>query len=103
MKFLIRKASDGLVGIARHDGEVGAANVLKYLETAPDGTSISAQELVTQLELKGVQTVTKADLEHLARAEEQEAQARGVPWYKFGHDHAMLKAIEEQKTKGSSG
>jgi ferredoxin--NADP+ reductase len=98
-----RKASDGLVGIARHDGEVGAANVLKYLETAPDGTSISAQELVTQLEQKGVQTVTKADLEYLARAEEQEAQARGVPWYKFGHDDTMLKAIEEQKNKGSTG
>ena len=94
-----RKASDGLVGIARHDGEVGAANVLKYLETAPDGTSISAQELLTRLEGRSVQTVTKADLEHLARAEEQEAQARGVPWYKFGHDNAMLQAIAEQKSK----
>ncbi|MGH9571574.1 MAG: FAD-dependent oxidoreductase, partial [Candidatus Angelobacter sp.] len=27
-----RKASDGLVGIARHDAEVGALHVLKYLE-----------------------------------------------------------------------
>ncbi len=31
-----RKASDGLVGIARHDAEVGAVHVLKYLETAPE-------------------------------------------------------------------
>lgn len=98
-----RKASDGLVGIARHDGEVGAANVLKYLETAPDGTSISPQELLTRLEGKGVSAVTKADLEYLARAEEQEAQARGVPWFKFSANDAMLQAIAAQKAKGPAG
>jgi len=98
-----RKASEGLVGIARHDGEVGAANVLKYLETAPDGNVISAQELLLRMKRKGVQTVTKADLEFLARAEEQEAQARGVPWFKFSEDDAMLRAIEAQKAKGPAG
>jgi ferredoxin--NADP+ reductase len=98
-----RKASEGLVGIARHDGEVGAANVLKYLENAPDGNVISAQEMLARMEQKGIQAVTKTDLEYLARAEEQEAQARGVPWFKFSEDDAMLQAIEAQKAKGPAG
>jgi ferredoxin--NADP+ reductase len=97
-----RKASEGLVGIARHDGEVGAANVLKYLESAPDRNCVSAMEFLGHLEKKGMRAVTKADLESLARAEEQEAQARGVPWFKFSEDDAMLKAIETQKARASA-
>ncbi len=88
-----RKASEGLVGIARHDAEVGAVHVLKYLESAPERTGISAQELIKRLQDKGARIVTKGDLENLARAEEQEAQARGVTWFKFSEDEAMLQAI----------
>ena len=98
-----RKASEGLVGIARHDGEVGAANVLKYLETAPDRQPISAAEFLRYVEKKGIRAVAKTELENLTRAEEQEAQARGVPWFKFSEDEAMLKAIEAQKAKASAG
>jgi hypothetical protein len=43
--------------------------------------------------------VTKPDLEFLTRAEEKQAQERGVPWFKFSHDEDMLNAIEEQKVK----
>ena len=98
-----RKASEGLVGIARHDGEVGAANVLKYLETAPEGNCISPAEFQRYLEKKGVRAVTKVELENLARAEEQEAQARGIPWFKFSEDDAMLRAIETQKARATVG
>jgi len=70
-----RKASDGLVGIARHDAEVGATHVLKYLETA-DGNHISAARIQGYLEDKGLRIVSKPDLECLGRAEEQEAQRR---------------------------
>jgi ferredoxin--NADP+ reductase len=49
-----RKASDGLVGIARHDAEVGAVHVLKYLETAPE-SSFGAAEVQKFLERKGLQ------------------------------------------------
>jgi ferredoxin--NADP+ reductase len=93
-----RKASEGLVGIARHDGEVGAANVLKYLESAPAGNGITANELLGRLQKKGIRTITKAELELLARAEEQEAEARGIPWFKFSENEAMLQAIERKKT-----
>ena len=95
-----RKASDGLVGIARHDAEQGALQVLKYLETAPDGKAVSVQDLLRRLESKGVHAVDKADLECLGRAEEKQAQERGVPWFKFAEDEAMMKAIEDQKVKG---
>ena len=43
--------------------------------------------------------VSKPDLECLARAEEKEAQKRGVPWFKFADDDAMLAAIESEKAK----
>ena len=93
-----RKASDGLVGIARHDAEVGAVHVLKYLETAHE-SNFGAADIQKFLERKGLQIVTKPDLESLARAEEKEAQKHGILWFKFAEDDAMLEAIESEKTK----
>jgi ferredoxin--NADP+ reductase len=93
-----RKASDGLVGIARHDAEVGAVHVLKFLETARE-SQINATQIQDYLERKGLRIVTKADLECLARAEEQEAQRRGVSWFKFAEDETMLTAIAAEKAK----
>ncbi|MGC2694661.1 MAG: FAD-dependent oxidoreductase [Candidatus Angelobacter sp.] len=92
-----RKASDGLVGIARHDAEVGAVHVLKYLETARE-SQISAAQIQGYLQDKGLRIVSKLDLEHLARAEEKEAQRRGLPWFKFAEDEAMLAAVAAEKT-----
>jgi ferredoxin--NADP+ reductase len=91
-----RKASDGLVGIARHDAEVGAVHVLKYLETARE-SNFGAGEIQNFLERKGLRVVNKSDLESLARAEEKEAQKRGALWFKFAEDNAMLAAIEKAK------
>jgi ferredoxin--NADP+ reductase len=93
-----RKASDGLVGIARHDAEVGAVHVLKYLETARE-SDFGAANVQDFLERKGLQVVSKPDLESLARAEEKEAQRRGVLWFKFADDNAMLAAIESEKAR----
>jgi ferredoxin/flavodoxin---NADP+ reductase len=93
-----RKASDGLVGIARHDAEVGAVHVLQYLETARE-SSVNAAHIQGFLERKGLQAVSKADLECLTRAEEKEAQKRGVAWFKFAEDDAMLAAIQAEKAK----
>ena len=94
-----RKASEGLVGIARHDGEVGAADVLKYLETATDGGPAMIDRVVRKLESQKLRIVTKPDVELLQRAEEQEAKQRGLPWFKYSDDESMLAAIEEQKVK----
>lgn len=98
-----RKASEGLVGIARHDGEVGAAEVLKYLEKAPAKNSATFGEIMAQLERKGLRPVSKTDLERLAKAEEREAKLRGVQFFKFSDDEAMLEAIEESGDPGHAG
>ena len=94
-----RKASEGLVGIARHDGEVGAAEVIKYLQTASDRDSASYDEIVRRLESRNQRLVRKPDLELLAKAEDREGQARGIQYFKFSDDEAMLAAIEEQKSQ----
>lgn len=96
-----RKASDGLVGIARHDAEVGATHVLEYLNTASE-SNFGAAEIQAFLERKGLRTVSKPDLELLARAEEKEAQKRGVPWFKFAEDEIMLAAIAAERVKAVS-
>lgn len=96
-----RKASEGLVGIARHDGEVGAAEVVKYLQTAPDRDSAPYEEIVRRLGSKN-RLVTKPELELLAKAEEREGKARGIQYFKFADDEAMLAAIEEQKTQAAA-
>jgi len=96
-----RKASEGLVGIARHDAEVGAVHVLKYLENAPEKESASPAEIKRTIESKGVRVVDKAELEYLAKAEEEQARVKGVAWFKFSDDEAMLAAIDEQKERSA--
>jgi ferredoxin--NADP+ reductase len=93
-----RRASDGLVGIARHDGEVGAEKVLHYLQGVPDGPAVSAQAIQRRLEAKGVKVVTKEDIALLGKVEEREAQKRGLPSFKFSDDEGMLSAIDKEKS-----
>jgi ferredoxin--NADP+ reductase len=94
-----RKASDGLVGIARHDGEVGAGHVLKYLESVPEASGLSAQQIRRELERKNIRVVDKSDIEALGRVEESKAKELGRTWFKFDNDEDMLNAIESEKAK----
>src|SRR6266496_2824968 len=93
-----RKPSEGLVGIARHDGEVGAAHVAQYLRGMQPPQSASADDIARALAAKGIRFVSKSDLSLLARAEEREAQSRGVTYYKFSDDGVMLTKIEREKS-----
>ncbi|HXE76409.1 MAG TPA: FAD-dependent oxidoreductase [Candidatus Xenobia bacterium] len=97
-----RKASEGLVGIARRDGEQGAAHVLKYLEAAPERATPAVEEIQAALHRRGVLGVTQHDLPFLAQAEEKQARQRGLPRFKFSTNEEMLSAIEEEKRKGLS-
>ncbi len=94
-----RKASEGLVGIARHDAEVGAAQVLKYLETVSSGSALSVEQVLDKLHRKSLQVVAKPELALLGKVEERIAQERGVPSFKFGDNKLMLAAIEEERSK----
>ena len=103
-----RKPSEGLVGIARHDGETGAAHVLEYLSKKGVGPAglparpsaqhcASVEEIAQFLEQRDVRAVTKADLQFLRAAEEQQAKRRGLAFFKFSDDEEMLSAIEQAK------
>ena len=94
-----RRASDGLVGVARHDGEVGAGKMLEYLKTAPSKPALAAEEIQAKLEAKSIRLVTKPDLELLGLAEAREAQQRGLSYFKYSDDESMLNAIAEAKAK----
>lgn len=93
-----RKASEGLVGIARHDGEVGAAHVIEYLAGLQSPSqSASPNEIAAFLENRAVRAVSKSDLTLLGAVEEREAKSRGLNYFKFSDDDAMLSAIEREK------
>jgi ferredoxin--NADP+ reductase len=92
-----RRASTGLVGIARHDGENAAGKVIEYLKNAPEKDSLHAFEIEALLESKGLHPVNKSDLLTLARVEEREARARDLVSFKYSDNRAMLNAIKQEK------
>lgn len=92
-----RRASTGLVGIARHDGELGANQAIEFVKSAPDSGTLGEAEIQARLDAKGLHTVSKADLLLLGRAEEQERQARHVGTFSFVDNGAMLKAIAKER------
>lgn len=92
-----RRASTGLVGIARHDGELGANKAIEFVKAAPDSDTMGEPEIRARLEAKGLRTVSKADLALLARAEEHEGHARNSGTHSFVDNEAMLKAIAEER------
>ena len=97
-----RKPSEGLVGIARHDGEVGATHVLQFLGNAPPRAAASAEDVARFLQQRGVEFVTKDDLRWLTAAEEKEARERGTAYYFFSDDDSMLAAIEREKSTSAA-
>ncbi len=97
-----RKASEGLVGIARHDGEVGAAQVLAYLQGVGADNCLSAEQIKGELEKRKLRVIDKSDLEKLGRVEEQVAKERGMTWFKFDNDKDMLAAIDAEKAKATT-
>jgi len=94
-----RRASEGLVGIARHDGEVGAGFVLNYLERSPERMQARPSFVADYLDRRGVLTVSNEDILLLGQAEEQHASEQGVICFKFSDNESMLRAIEEQRLR----
>ncbi len=93
-----RRASTGLVGIARHDGELGAQQAIDYLATQPEGNTLSPEEILSRLKASGLQPVTKADLALLGSAEHLEAEKRHLGYFKYSDNEAMFEAIEQERT-----
>lgn len=92
-----RKASDGLVGVARKDGTLGADSLLRYLATQPklDADQIHQREqrLIQRLAQSSEPVVRKADWQRLEEAEQAEADRQGLEAFKYGSNEEMLAAM----------
>jgi ferredoxin--NADP+ reductase len=91
-----RKASEGIVGLARKDAERGAEAMLGYLSGLPTQAESEAQDAKDRLPGLDKRVVTKADLERLTEAEQANAAELGLPEFKFGSQDAMLGVIERE-------
>lgn len=97
-----RKASDGLVGIAKRDGETGIKYVLKYLEgvKAPE---LSVDERLLHLKNlfneRKLNPIDKHDIEMLELVENEEAKKRSLEFYKFDFNADMLRIIDQERNK----
>ena len=92
-----REASNGLVGVARKDGENGARALLQYLNTlAPH---YSPEQVIARLRMVlngcGKRIITKEDVKILDRVEQSEAQRLGLEEFKLRSNEEMLKAIDK--------
>jgi ferredoxin--NADP+ reductase len=88
-----RKASTGLVGVARKDGTNGARVVLRYLQSQP----VMEAEIIPRLDKRihslPKPVVTWSELQQLQAAEQARAAELGVEGFKFDSNEDMLNAI----------
>ena len=87
-----RKASEGLVGIARKDGTSAAKSVWGYLQTKQPA---NANLEVVAAKIKGLNKpiVTKEDIKRLEAVEAEEAKKRGLEEFKFASNAEILQAM----------
>ena len=88
-----RKASTGLVGIARRDGTNGAKAVLEYLANKPAIDDTPIQNLEKRLNSLGKPAVNKECLGTLLEAERQQALHLGLKDFRFNHNQEMLTVM----------
>ncbi len=87
-----RKASSGLVGIARKDGTNAAKVVLQYLQTKQAG-ALNIPAVEEKLQSIGKPIVLKEHVKQLEAIEFEEAKKRGIEEFKFDSNEEMLKAV----------
>jgi len=87
-----RKASTGLVGVARKDGTNGSRAVLQYLQTLQP-IAVDTSRLEARLKSIGKPVVTATDVRNLRELEGDEAKKRGLETFKFGTNEEMLAKI----------
>jgi ferredoxin--NADP+ reductase len=90
-----RKASSGLVGVARKDGENAADAMLQYLHTLPMVADESPvlDRLEDALKNSGKEIVSKKDVARLVAVEQSEADRLGLEDYKMETNDEMFAAI----------
>ena len=92
-----RKASSGLVGIARKDGTNASKVVWQYLQTKqPVEANVDA--VSAKLKSLGKPVVLKEDIKKLEAVEASETQKRGVEEFRFDNNDEMLQAMGLKET-----
>ncbi len=89
-----RLASEGVVGLARKDGERGAKALLNYLDSCPPVDERGVSCALAQLTAVDKKIINLADLEKLRQMEQKIAAEEGLPEFKFNSKDAMLRVIE---------
>jgi ferredoxin--NADP+ reductase len=96
-----RKASEGLVGIAKRDGEWCGEVVQRYLANRAPRPARRLDEVHREiqalLESRRPDAVTKDDLQLLAEIEREEAIKAGIEEFKFPTNRDMLAAIRQRR------
>jgi ferredoxin--NADP+ reductase len=92
-----REASNGLVGVARKDGENGAQALLQYLNKVEP--RYSPEQVISRLRMVlsgcGKRIISKEDVRILDRVEQDETQRLSLEEFKLRSNEEMLKAIDE--------
>ncbi len=87
-----RKASSGLVGIARKDGTNASKVVWQYLQTKQP-IEANLEAVAAKLKSLGKPVVLKEDIKKLEAVEAAETQKRGVEEFRFDNNDEMLQAM----------
>lgn len=102
-----RKASEGLVGVAKRDGEWCAEVVSRYLESqAPRERSVIESilgKIKTLLRDRKIQAIDKAGLRALEEAEQEHGEAQDcIGEFKFASNQDMLAQIQRRRARVGS-
>jgi len=87
-----RKASEGLVGIARKDGTNAARAVLQYLQ-GRQAANGGIQAVTAKMKSLNKPVITKEDIKRLEAIESEETKKRGLEEFKFSSNEEMLQAM----------
>ncbi len=94
-----RKASTGLAGVARHDGEIGAERAIEYLQSVADTETADEAHIRTFLASRGMRVVDKDELKLLACAEARLGPIDMPNSFRFKEEAAIFQAIDEEKAR----
>ncbi len=99
-----RKASEGLVGIAKRDGEWCTEVLVRYLESRPPRERSTNErvlrQLRTMLQARAVQAIDVESLRILEAIEKEQSMARdSIGEFKFPSNELMLTLIQERRER----
>ncbi len=94
-----RRASTGLVGIARKDATNAAQAVIQYLQTQAPAAAPVAELVRERLARLDHPVVDKPTLQRLEAIEQERARALGLEGYKYGSNREMLEVLQLVSTE----